>query len=147
MCLGVPSLVGPVNPQELTVVFLGCLHDALPGGPTRAEGGHEGPVLATQHYDVGVRLVEVVVELGNRRSSALTPSCSRRAGSATKGAAGSIARYRTDLSSRRGLGALFSHRGGHVRAGLPVAPHGTSSAVLTHISRLKPTNRADVPVG
>ena len=66
MFLGVPSLVGPVNPQELTVVFLGCLHDALPGGPTRAEGGHEGPVLATRHHDVGVRLVEVVVELGEQ---------------------------------------------------------------------------------
>ena len=64
--LGGLASPGTMDSEEFTIVFFGCLHDALPGGPTRAEGGHEGPVLATRHHDVGVRLVEVVVELGEQ---------------------------------------------------------------------------------
>ena len=44
----------PVNPDELPVVFLGSLDDARLGGAPRAEGGHEGAVLAAKHQDVGV---------------------------------------------------------------------------------------------
>jgi hypothetical protein len=47
--LGVLPLPTSVKPEELPVVVL---------------GGHEGAVLTTQHDDVGIRLVEVVVELG-----------------------------------------------------------------------------------
>ena len=49
------------------VVFLCGLHDTLPGGPPGAEGGHELDVLAAQDNYVWVRLVYVVVELGEEQ--------------------------------------------------------------------------------
>jgi hypothetical protein len=61
--LGVLPLPTSVKPEALSVVFPGGLNDAL-RDPPGAEGGHEGAVLTTQHDDVGIRLVEVVVELG-----------------------------------------------------------------------------------
>lgn len=49
--------------EEITVVFLGGLKEALPGGPRRTEGRRDGAVFATQVENVGVRLIQVVVEL------------------------------------------------------------------------------------
>ena len=51
--VGLASLL-PVNPDELSVVFLGSLDDARLGGAPRAEGRYERAVLAAQHNDVGV---------------------------------------------------------------------------------------------
>jgi hypothetical protein len=42
------------------------LENALPGSPAGAEGRHEGAVLAAQHEQVGVGLVEAVAELGQQ---------------------------------------------------------------------------------
>src|SRR5215211_3907430 len=44
------------------VVLLGGLTDALPGDSSCAEGGYKGAILAAQNGNVGVRLVQVVVE-------------------------------------------------------------------------------------
>jgi hypothetical protein len=57
------SLGQSMLPEEVAVVFLGGLHEALPGCPRCAEGGREGAVLATQVENVRVRLIQVVVEL------------------------------------------------------------------------------------
>ena len=48
------SLGQSMLPEEVAVVFLGGLHDALPGGPRCAEGGHEGAIFAAQDYNVSV---------------------------------------------------------------------------------------------
>src|SRR5215213_5640634 len=50
--------------DQLPVVLLGSLHDTLPRCPPSAEGGHKRAVLAAQHDYVWVRLVYVVVEVG-----------------------------------------------------------------------------------
>ena len=50
--------------EELAVVLFGCLCDALCGDPSGAEGSNEAAVLAAQNDCVRVRLVQVVVELG-----------------------------------------------------------------------------------
>src|SRR5215204_570120 len=55
-----------VGLHQPPVVLLGGLHDALPRGPSCAEGGHERAVLAAQDHYVWVRLVQVVVELGEQ---------------------------------------------------------------------------------
>jgi hypothetical protein len=65
--LGVLPFPTSEKPEALSVVVLGGLNDAL-RDPPGAEGGHEGAVLTTQHDDVGIRLVEVVVELGEQSS-------------------------------------------------------------------------------
>jgi hypothetical protein len=49
------------------IVLLGGLDDALLGGSLCAEGGYKGAILATQYEDVGVRLVQVVVEFREHR--------------------------------------------------------------------------------
>jgi hypothetical protein len=54
-------------PGELSIVLLGSLDDALPGGTARAEGCHERVVLAAQDQNVWVRLVEVAVECRKRK--------------------------------------------------------------------------------
>ena len=56
-----------VLPDQRRVVLSGGFDDAFPRGPFRAEGGHEGAVLATQDEYVGVRLVQVVAERGKEK--------------------------------------------------------------------------------
>jgi len=51
-----------MRPDKLSVVFLGGLDYALRGGTPRAEGCNERVVLAAQHSDFGVRLVQMVLE-------------------------------------------------------------------------------------
>ena len=53
-----------VFPKQGRVVLFCGFDDAFPRGPSRAEGGHVRAVLAPEHDDVGVRLVQVVAELG-----------------------------------------------------------------------------------
>src|SRR5215210_4925428 len=66
------------------VVFLCGLHDTLPGGPPGAEGGHERAVRAAQDNYVWVRLVYVVVELGEEQFVLThSPANASRGGSAT----------------------------------------------------------------
>src|SRR5215217_6350946 len=55
-----------VGLHQPPVVLLGGFHDTLPRGSPSAEGGHKRPVLAAQHHYVRVRLVQVVVELGEQ---------------------------------------------------------------------------------
>src|SRR5215207_2532758 len=55
-----------VRLDDLPVVLLGGLQDALPRGPLRAEGCHKRAVLAAQHHYVRVRLLQIVVELGEQ---------------------------------------------------------------------------------
>src|SRR5918993_1805486 len=55
-----------VGLDQPPVVLLGGLRDALPRGPYCAEGCHERAVLAAQDHYVWVRLVQVVVELGEQ---------------------------------------------------------------------------------
>ena len=52
-----------MRPEEVTVVFLGGIEEALPGSPCCAEGGHEGTVFAAQDENVRVGLIQVVVKL------------------------------------------------------------------------------------
>ena len=49
--------------------MLGDLDDAFSVGSHGAEGCHEGAVVAAQDEHVGVRLVQVVVELGQEHVS------------------------------------------------------------------------------
>src|SRR5918995_7334149 len=58
------SSFGRLLLDQLHVVLLGGLHDTLPRGPPSAEGGYKRAVLAAQYDYVWVRLVHVVVELG-----------------------------------------------------------------------------------
>jgi hypothetical protein len=53
-----------VFPKQGRVALSGGFADAFPRGPYRAEGGHVRAVLAPEHDEVGVRLVQVVVERG-----------------------------------------------------------------------------------
>src|SRR5215207_6410291 len=55
-----------VGLHQPPVVLLGGLRDALPRGPSCAEGCHERAVLAARDHYVWVRLVQVVVELGEQ---------------------------------------------------------------------------------
>src|SRR5829696_7768252 len=55
-----------VNPHEFPVIFPSRFDDALPRDTPRAKSRHERVVLAAQHNDVGVRLVQVVLELGEQ---------------------------------------------------------------------------------
>src|SRR5918998_2393709 len=55
-----------VLPEQGRVVLFDGLDDALPGSPPGAEGRHECAVLAAHHEHLGVRLVEMVVELGQQ---------------------------------------------------------------------------------
>jgi hypothetical protein len=52
-----------MRPNQVAVVFLGGGCNALRGGTTCTEVGHKGAVLAAQHDDVRVGLIQVVVEL------------------------------------------------------------------------------------
>src|SRR5215212_5853133 len=76
-----------VGLEQPPVVLLGGLHDALPGSPSRAEGGHERAFLAAQDHYVWVRLVYVVDELGEQQLFHLSSSPFRHKeeGSATRG--------------------------------------------------------------
>ena len=69
-----------VLPDQGRVVFPGGLDEALLGEPAGAEGGHESAGLAAQHEHVGVRLVEVVVELGQQEGGFFAHLDSPRAG-------------------------------------------------------------------
>ena len=80
MFLGVLHLPSPMDPEEFAVIVLSRFDDALPGGALRTEGRHERVVLATQHQDIGIRLVKVVLEYGKRRSSVLTSRAPSRSG-------------------------------------------------------------------
>ena len=53
-----------VGLHQPPVVLLGGLEDALCGSPSCAEGSHERAALAAQDHYVWVRLVYVIVELG-----------------------------------------------------------------------------------
>jgi hypothetical protein len=97
---GTPGLSAPLsgavssNTQKVRggldqppVALLGDLHDALPPGPSGAEGCHERAVLAAQDHYVWVRLLYVVVELGEEQLFHLSSSPFRHQeeGSATRG--------------------------------------------------------------
>jgi hypothetical protein len=59
------ALLGPMFPHKPSVVVpCGRLYDALREDASRAEGRHEGPVLAHEHDEVGVLVVGVVFERG-----------------------------------------------------------------------------------
>src|SRR5215208_7689086 len=62
--LGVLALLGSVNPHELPLILLSRFDYALPGSAPRAEGCHERVVVAPEHDDVRIRLVQVVLEQG-----------------------------------------------------------------------------------
>ena len=53
-----------VRLDQRCVVLSGGFDNAFPRGPYRAEGAHVRAVLAPEHDDVGVRLVQVVAERG-----------------------------------------------------------------------------------
>ena len=55
--------------EQDPVVLAGGVDYSLLGKTPSAEGRDEGAVLAAQHDDVGVRLVQVLFELGNFRLS------------------------------------------------------------------------------
>jgi hypothetical protein len=63
-----------MSPDKLPIIFLGGLDDALLGGSSRAEAGYEGAILTTQYGNIRVRLVEVVVELGQPEFSHVSSS-------------------------------------------------------------------------
>jgi hypothetical protein len=46
------------EPRSVSLILLGGLEDALPGGPPGAEGGHYRAILTAQDEYVGVRLVQ-----------------------------------------------------------------------------------------
>ena len=52
-----------LRPNQVAVVFLGGGCSALRGGTTCTEVGHKGTVLAAQHDDVRIGLIQAVVEL------------------------------------------------------------------------------------
>jgi hypothetical protein len=62
MFLAFLSMPRPVNLHELAVIFPSRIDDAFPRDTLRAESSHEGIVLAPEHNDVRVRLVQVVVK-------------------------------------------------------------------------------------
>src|SRR5215216_6272570 len=55
-----------VRLEQPPVVLPGGLHETLTRGSPSAEGGHKRAVLAAQHHYVRVRLVQIVVELGEQ---------------------------------------------------------------------------------
>ena len=57
-----------VFPKQGRVVLFCGFDDAFPRRPYRAEGGHVRAVLAPEQDDVGVRLVQVLVERGKEES-------------------------------------------------------------------------------
>jgi hypothetical protein len=67
--LGSLASLHPMDSEEFTVVFLGGFEDTRPGGAPSAEGRYERAVLAAQHQDIGVRVVQVVLELGEQELS------------------------------------------------------------------------------
>ena len=60
-----------VLPDQRRVVLSGGFDDAFPRGPYRAEGSHGRAVLAPEHDDVAVRLVQVVLNFKGREASPL----------------------------------------------------------------------------
>src|SRR5215218_4459028 len=64
MILGVLRVPGNMNPQDFPVIFPSRFDDALPRDTPRAERRHERVVLAPEQEDVGVRLVQVMLERG-----------------------------------------------------------------------------------